>query len=663
MNRTLFSARMLETQRWSALTPRALSGCVQASALRSVRSTSNNMNQAETDPGKTPDHIPRLRLILGAFAAALLVLVAGLGYQQLFRRADHSAHEQRQNQRRVLTPAPRGIIHDREHRILAGNRVRVAAVLHLGDLREEFRQEQSALFLHGKTTAVAAEARRIVVQRHLDRVNTLIGRQAQVDSVKLERAFARERMAPFVLVDDLTESESERLTSGLAASNPVRLRHATQRWFPHGGTAAHVVGRVRREAMRTAGIGYMGFAGDSGIEKQYNSGLQGRPGEALVRVDAWGFPLDPPLARRESTPGENVVLSLDLDLQIAAERAMDAIRGRPNGAVAVIAVDTGEVLALASQPGFDLNAVSPVLSPETKQRIDAEGGWFNRATQGLYPPGSTFKIFTAAAGLRSGALDSDTKLHCSGFHEIGGHRFVCHTAAGHGDLALREALARSCNVFAYQTGLAAGPDALAGEARRFHLGEPTGINLPGETSRMLVPDEAWKLEHEHETWTPGDTINLSIGQGFLRCSPLQMACAIASLARRETLTVPSLLHQPGRSPTGGRAAEPLGLTDDDYAALIAGLRAVIETGIGRDAQVPGVAIAGKTGTAQVTRPKGTFNVAWFVAFAPVEHPEIAIAVTLEGDQPGVEFAGAEHAAPIVREVFGTYFEKKRNGVR
>jgi penicillin-binding protein 2 len=609
-----------------------------------------------TQHDRTPDHVPRLRLVLGAFAAALLLLIAGLGYQQLFRGADHSAREQRQNQRHVLTPASRGVIYDRERRVLAGNRVRIAAVLSLGDLREEFRQQQNLLSPHGKTTA--AGARRAVVQRHLDRVNALIERQGQVVSPRLESAYGRERMTPFVLIDDLTETETERLAAGLSPSDPVRLHRVMQRWYPHGSTAAHVLGRVRRETMRTAGIGYLGIAGNSGVEKQYDSLLQGSPRETLVRVDAWGFPLDPPLAQRESMPGGDVVLSLDLDVQIAAERAMAAAPGRPNGAVAVIAVNTGEVLALASQPTFDLNSVSPSLSSETKLQIDSEAAWLNRAIQGLYPPGSIFKIFTAAASLRRETLRPDAKIVCRGFHEIDGHRFVCHNTAGHGELGLREALAHSCNVFAYQAGLAAGPDAIAAEARRFHLGEPTGIDLPAESSRMLVPDARWKHREGLGSWSTGDTINLSIGQGFLRCSPLQMACAIASLARRETLTVPTVRREPGRRPSGERPPEPLGLSDRDYTALVAGLRAVIETGIGRDAQVPGVTMAGKTGTAQVTRPEGTFNIAWFVAFAPAERPEIAIAVTLEGNQPNVEFAGAEHAAPVVREIVGAYFDKR-----
>lgn len=599
-------------------------------------------SRAEAEPaagGEAPDQTRRLRFILGAFVVMLVLLVAGLGYQQLIRSPEHAAREQRQNQRRVPLAAPRGVIYDREHRMLAGNRIRTAAVISLGAVHREAPEDSAA-------------ARLAAAQRQLDRVNALTGRQERLDAPRLERAFARERLTPFVLADELSEEEATRLAAGLAATDPVQLHRTTQRWYPHGGAAAHVIGRVRRETPgpATRGLG--------GLEQQHDARLQGKPGETLVRVDAWGFPLDPPLAQRAALPGEDLVSSLDLDLQLAAERAMAATPGATRGAVAVVAVKTGEVLALVSRPGYDLNAVSPTLPSATKRQIDAEGGWFNRATQGLYPPGSTFKIFTALAGLRGGSLRPDTVLDCAGFLEVGGHRFPCHHVTGHGRLALREALAHSCNVFAYQAGLATGADALAAEARRFHFGEPTGLDLPAETSRMLVPDPAWKQQDGLGVWTAGDTVNLAIGQGFLRCSPLQMACAIASLARRETLTVPTLLHEPGRQPTGDRPPEPLGLADADYAALIAGLRAVVETGIGRDAQVPGVSVAGKTGTAQVTRPAGTFNVAWFVAFAPVDRPEIAIAVALEGDQPHVEFTGAEHAAPIVREILGTYFDKK-----
>lgn len=573
----------------------------------------------------------------------LAALVAGLGYQQLLRSTDHAAREQRQTQRRLALPAPRGVIYDREHRVLAGNRPRTDAVINLGELRGGAP----------RTLGSAADARLAVIQRHLDRINALTGRQDTVDATRLERAHAHDRLSPFVLAPDLSDAETARLAAGLSATDPVRLQHSHQRWYPHGATAAHLLGRVRRE--HPAGDAVRGLGG---IEQQHDATLSGQTGEANVQVDAWGFAVGSDTTSREPVAGADVTLSLDLDLQLIVKRALSE-SSASRGSVAVIAVNTGEVLALASKPGYDLNIVSPVMTAATKQRIDADGGWFNRATQGLYPPGSVFKIFTALAGLRGGTLRPDTVLTCPGFHELGDRRLPCHNPAGHGRLRLREALAHSCNVFAYQAGLAAGPDTLAAEARRFHLHEPTGLDLPTEASRMLVPDPAWKKQTDHGNWTPGDTANLAIGQGFLRCSPLQLACAMASLARRETLTVPTLLRSPGRKPSGQRPAEPLDLSDAGYAALIAGLQAVVETGIGRDAQVPGVSIAGKTGTAQVMRPGGRFNIAWFVAFAPIENPQIALAVALEGDRPDEEFAGAAHAAPIVREIIGAYLDKQR----
>lgn len=517
-----------------------------------------------------PELRGRLQLIRRAILASMVVLVAMLGYRQLARSAEYSELERRQTLRRVMTPAPRGVIYDREHRVLAGNRARDDGV-------------------------------------------------------------------------------------------PIRTH---ERWYPHGNAAAHVIGRVRREMIRTPDgpdfptLNYTGTRGDFGIEKQHDARLQGTAGHKIIRVDAFGAAVGDPLESHDPVAGADVVLSLDLDLQLAAERAMSATPGVPHGAAVALAIKTGEVLAMVSKPDFDLNTVSPVLGVQTKQRIDQEGGWLNRATQGLYPPGSSFKLFTVIAGLRSGTLTPAHVYQCSGFMQIGDHRFPCHNAAGHGDMSLRTGLAHSCNVFAYHTGRAAGPDALAVEARRFHLGEPTAVDLPFETQRMLVPDPAWKQASGRGEWTTGDTINLAIGQGFLRYSPLQAACAIASFARRETLTVPTLLHSPGRHPSGDRPREPLSLSDGDYSAVAEGLRDVVETGIGRDAQVPGVTIAGKTGTAQVMRPEGMMNIAWFIAFAPVEDPQIAVAVAMEGSEPGVEFAGGEHAAPIVREIIGSFFDKQ-----
>jgi penicillin-binding protein 2 len=615
----------------------------------------------------SPAELRRVKSVGVAIACSLVALAAILGHHQLRRRAHYLSDESRQSHRRVPITAPRGTIYDRDHRILAGMRTQTAAVLDLGQLRNEALHDELRFFASDRTIFKAAMRDRVrIAQRDLERVNAITGRNTQLDVARLERAFAHERSVPFVLEESLTADEIVRLSAVLKPDEALRLSRSLQRWYPFGRGAAHAIGRVHREPVPPprrkpgdfATMSSTALAGEFGLELQFDSRLKGQPGEAVTAVDALGFPVGPLDPRREPAPGEDVVSSLDIDLQLAAERAMSDTPGQPRGAAVAISVKTGEILVLASKPDFDLNAISPTIPSSLGRQIETDGGWLNRATQGLYPPGSTFKIFTAIAGLRGGTLQPDDIIHCDGYIELGDRRYPCHNVAGHGDISLREALAHSCNVFAYEVGLAAGPDALAAEARRFHLASPTGIELSADTRRSIVPDPAWKKSSHLGPWTAGDTVNFSIGQGFVRYSPLQAACAIASLARRETLTVPTLMFQPGRQPTGDRPREPLGLSDENYAALIEGLQAVIETGIGRDAQVPGVSIAGKTGTAQVTRPEGTLNIAWFVAFAPVEDPEIAVAVAMEGGEFNVQFAGGQHAAPIVREIIGAYFDKR-----
>jgi penicillin-binding protein 2 len=614
-----------------------------------------------TPPFDEAEQARRLRLTWFVVCGLLALLGGGLAYRQLLRADDFHARDRRQSIRWFADAAPRGIIYDRKHRVLAGNRVVTSLAVDLGDLRAEFRDEQRNLARQAETQAsrIPAQARLAVLQHLVNRTNSLTGRRESVDAARLERAYTRERTAPFVIAADLSPNELDRLGS-VSDLAPLRLVREPRRTYPHGSVAAHALGRVHRESLTAPAnpgrpIRYEDQVGVTGLEKQFDRQLRGTPAVTETRVDAWGFRAGETRPIATAQPGVDVVTSLDLDVQQAAEKAL-AQAAASRGAAVAVSVATGEVLALASKPTFDLAAVSPDLSAAEKRQVDTEGGWFDRSVQGLYAPGSSFKFVTIAAALRTGRLHPNDRLRCDGVIAVGGRNFACHNPAGHGELSLREALAHSCNGYAIRAGLAAGPDALAAEARRLHLHEPTGIELPAETRAMLVPDPAWKRASGAGDWTPGDTANFAIGQGYLRFSPLQAACAFAALARRESLTVPTLLYQPGRPPTGDRPKETLGLADTDYAALVGALRAVVETGIGRNAQVPGVTIAGKSGTAQVDRPAGRTNVAWFVAFAPVENPQIAVAVALEGDQPGVEFAGAEHAAPVVREIIAAYLD-------
>jgi len=293
--------------------------------------------------------------------------------------------------------------------------------------------------------------------------------------------------------------------------------------------------------------------------------------------------------------------------------------------------------------------------------------WTNRAIGGVYPPGSTFKIVTSIAGLRSGIIDpANAHVECTGTYMVGNKAFVCNNHnASRGTITLPMAIEKSCNTFFYDYGLKVGPDGLAAEARRFHLDQRTGIELPHETGRMLVPTTEWMLRVKKQKWVPGETANYSIGQGALGVTPLQMACFVASVARGETHTPPTLIHNPEHPRL---KTEAIDMTNKQYAALLDGMRRCVETGSGKKLSQPPFnlreqKIAGKTGTAQQAvyedgQFKGNLNYAWFIGFAPYDNPEIAIAVILEGTAPGEEYGGGAMAAPVAGAIFQKYFDKK-----
>jgi penicillin-binding protein 2 len=248
---------------------------------------------------------------------------------------------------------------------------------------------------------------------------------------------------------------------------------------------------------------------------------------------------------------------------------------------------------------------------------------------------------------------------------IGNRRFSCENGLGHhGILTLPDAITESCDIYFWTVGLKTGVDAIAAQARRFHLDRPTGIELPGETHRMLVPDPTWKQAKRSESWSQGDTANMSIGQGYLGVTPLVMACFAASMARGETWTQPTMIHE-ANHPV--QHTEPIGLSESQRDAILKGMEGVTTVGTAsilttlESLRVPGVRIAGKTGTAQIMRPKGKTDEAWFICFAPLEAPEIAIAVAVDGP-PGENFGGGREAGPIASAILKKYFEKKHAAI-
>jgi penicillin-binding protein 2 len=633
---------------------------------------------------------PRLLALQALTGLLVLVLAGGLAYRQLFRSGTYGERERLQNQRRVVVPGPRGNIYDRHNRLLVGNRSRFAVTLYLDELRREFRTEYIEIVRHYRESEQEGDisrgerptpdqleqiARAQVVQRYLDQVDHVLGRGDQVDLGELNRHFRQQLLLPYILLDDLKPEEYARLIEQLPVASPLQVYTSSTRYYPYGSAAAHVLGyvgasdeidveNVPGEDLKT--YAFKGTTGRTGLELRYDSLLQGKTGGVTYRVDPAGFRVNPSLSRLMPQQGKSLVTSLDIDLQLAADQAIGKTEDL-KGAVVALDVRTGEVLALLSKPDYDLNDFSPRISQTTWQKILADGALLDRATSGIYPPGSSFKLVTSIAGLRANIISvSGSTADCDGTIRIGGRAFRCDNGYGHhGHIAFIEGVAQSCDIYFWTYGLKIGPELIAAEARRLHLDQPTGIDLPFETTHMLIPDPAWKQKNREEAWFGGDTANMAIGQGFIGVTPLQMACLVASIARGETTTRPTLLHDPNRP---RQHTAPLGLAPEQYAALISGMEGCTTHGTAKilttlaAQRIPGLRIAGKTGTAQVRTKEGTINIAWFVCFAPVEDPQIAIAVALEGSTPGETFAGGLEAAPVAQAILKAWVEKSQRTV-
>ncbi|HEY8995403.1 MAG TPA: penicillin-binding transpeptidase domain-containing protein [Lacunisphaera sp.] len=614
---------------------------------------------------------PRLLLFHGAVLGLVVVLTSGLAYRQLLNSGIYAERERLQNLRRIVTPGPRGNIYDRDGRLLVGNRPRFSVVLDLAELRPEFAAEYRKIAANYREYDKADRptpdqltrlARTSVAQRYLDRVNFILNRNEKVRSAQLNNHFNTTLLLPYVLLDDLAPEEYARLLERLEVNSPLQVYVASTRYYPYHNMAAHALGYVGvdtdPEVEDFPGEDLLTFKmkgsfGRDGLEKVFDAQLEGESGGAIYRVDPLGYKVPPPVEKRMPVQGQNINSSIDIDLQEAAEAAMKDGDGndRPGAAVA-IDVRTGEILALVSKPDYDPLTRVPNL-PEGAD-LEKSGVWLNRATQGQYPPGSTFKILTSVAGLRSGAIDpTESKVICPGFYMVGNRRYPCHQHSGHGEVDLRKAIQLSCNVFFYKYGLETGPELIAAEAKRFGYNSPTGIELPAEFRTPHVADPAWKKANASERgpWSAGDTANTAIGQGDTLITPLRAACFAASFARGELETKPTLLHDPKRP---AQHTAPIGLSPIDYNAVLEGMERCYQIGTGRFSRVDGLRGAAKSGTAQ----KGRIDLAWIIAFAPVENPQIAVAVVLEGALDDNNFGGGTYAGPVAKAILQAWKDKQ-----
>ncbi len=433
----------------------------------------------------------------------------------------------------------------------------------------------------------------------------------------------------------------------------VEVDAETVRFYPHGELAAHVLGYTGelnpQQLQERKHLGYRlgDFFGKLGAEAAFESSLRGEWGGLKLEVDGSGRMLRI-LGQEPALAGNDLTLTLDVDVQRAAEKAL----GERKGAVVAINPNDGSVLAMASYPRFDPNIFSSRFTPDIWQQLTAKGDPFiNRGLRG-FPPASTFKIVTATSGMESGKYPSGTVLPTYAYLNVGGTLFGEWNRAGFGPMNYIRSMAWSSNTFYGQVGRGVGGETLIDWARKFGFGSKTGIELPEETPG-LIADDAWKRKRFNWGWSDGDSVNMSIGQGFTLATPLQVAVMFAVVANGGYRIQPHLLDDNGASL---EKRVSLNLKPTTISTLRQGLRSVVTSGTGRALSVDYLPpAAGKSGTAEA--PPGKSHT-WFGGFAPYDHPEIVVVAFVEHSGGG----GGSTAGPIVRDVMAEYFnsQKKNN---
>ncbi len=633
-------------------------------------------------PGVAPI---RIAVVGVFFVLVVLFLLTGLARLQIFESDEYSSEHRQQSRRIVMTPAPRGEIRDRNGNIIVANRARFSIVADLSLLRDEIdaayvsavrkarKQRSRSASVRIDRDALLNTARIEVLQKYQDRVNRAIGRQAVLEPKTILRHIGQKRTLDFPLAENLTDLERARFIEQFPVNGPVRLYVDSVRFYPYGKLAAHTLGfLVNTEDISTesvpkrhANIGvsrYRGKTGATGLEKQLDVALRGVPGYRLWMVHPNGY-LYNLLEEVKPVQGALIYTTLDLDLQQEVEAAMATVN-RP-GAAIVLDVESGEILAMASNFCYDPNEFSVIIRSAYQKELVARDANIlaNRALQGRYPPGSTFKLITAIAALRSGKIHHDTIFNCGSYLRVHGRNWPEHDGASFGECDVARMIRVSSNVFCYHAALEIGWEPITAEARRFGFDKRIALELPEATGRYLVvPSPEYKRDEIGAGgWVTGDTLNMSIGQGYLLTSPMHVACMTASIARRETRTSPTIIYDPERA--GKRVkhgGEDIGLSDEAYATLLRGMEEAVEKGTGRRARVDGLRIAGKTGTAQWTNRGKRANLAWFTGFAPVNKPKIAVAVVFEAEKED-NMAGGATAGPVAGRIFKKWKELNLDG--
>ena len=575
--------------------------------------------------------------------AIFLVLAYGLWRLQVMQSDYYSLAAEKNRIRNVPVLAPRGKILDRYGRTIVDN-----------------YPSFSALMMRDSTRDLAADADMIGQGLHLDPNEV---------RAKIRRFAALPQYQPIFLKEDITPDELAFVEAHRNELPELDTIMAHRRLYPRNGFMAHLIGYVGEvsEDMLNQPQFELYSAGDvvgiSGVERQYNTLLMGTNGSRQALVDSHGREVGR-LGETEAIPGKQLKLTVDIDLQIAAEQALEG----KNGAIIAMDPHTGEILAMVSGPTFDPNDFAVHVSRDEWNKLvtDPDKPLLNKAIQAQLAPGSTFKIIMSVAGWQE-HIAQDLHVNCTGGAEFYGRRFGCWVKGGHGAVELEKAIYQSCDVFFYTLGNKLGIDRIAKYATMLGLGQKTGIDLPNEVSGVM-PSEEWKIRNFKQKWFAGETISVSIGQGAVAITPVQLLRAISAISMGGRMVVPHVIN-PTDMPPG--YVEASHLTDVKSVAIDpngwnfitdAMSRVLLPEGTAPSAHIPGIDIAGKTGSAQIvslaTRAKfkNSEDLAqngWFVGFTPRRNPDIVVCVLFQGGEHG------KLAARLATQVIKAYVEKQQ----
>ena len=585
----------------------------------------------------------RLTAVQYIVLAIFLMLTYGLWRLQVAQSDLYANLAERNRIRDVPILAPRGKILDREGRTIVDNYPSFTALL----MRDSSRD-------------LNADSSLIAEGLHLDPKDV---------RERIRKFAAMPQYQPIYLKDDITPDELAFIEAHRNELPELETIMAYRRLYPRNGFAAHLIGYVGEVSEQMLNQPQFELynpgdvVGKSGVELEYNQLLMGKNGSKQVIVNSRGKEMGE-LAEKPAEPGKPLKLTIDIDLQIAAE---EAIAGK-NGAIVAMDPHTGEILAMVSRPTFDPNQFAVRISRDDWSKLvtDPEKPLLNRAIQAQLAPGSTFKIIMSVAGWQEGIAQT-LNVHCNGGATFYGRRFGCWVKTGHGEVDLPRAIFQSCDVFFYTLAEKLGIDRIAKYATALGLGQKTGIDLPDEASGVM-PSEEWKIRNFKQKWFAGETISVGIGQGAVATTPIQLMRAIAAISMDGRMVVPHVVDPVGLPQNYLEVnhyteIKSIPIEVDGWNLITDAMgRVLLPEGTAPSAHIPGIDIAGKTGSAQIvslaTRAKHAANEdfaqnGWFVGFTPRRDPDIIVCVLFEGGEHG------KLAARLATQVIKAYVDKQR----